>query len=107
MGKARAACLKSLADCKQLVKYANFYQDFVASIHSDFFQEQTHRSLLYWPNHSENLGCPKTKSLKILLSEKIVFNSGSDVSMKNTYCLFQIKFITEYTNVQHIIITHI
>ena len=28
-------------------------------------------------------------------------------SMKNTYCLFQIKFITEYTNVQHIIITQI
>ncbi len=27
--------------------------------------------------------------------------------MKNTYCLFQIKFITEYTNVQHIIITQI
>ncbi len=29
------------------------------------------------------------------------------VIMKNTYCLFQIKFITEYTNVQHIIITQI
>ena len=28
-------------------------------------------------------------------------------SMKNTYCLFQIKFITEYSNVQHIIITQI
>ena len=28
-------------------------------------------------------------------------------SMKNTYCLFQIKFITEYTNVQHVIITQI
>ncbi len=27
--------------------------------------------------------------------------------MKNTYCLFQIKFITEYQNVQHIIITQI
>ncbi len=27
--------------------------------------------------------------------------------MKNTYCLFQIKFITEYTNVQHVIITQI
>jgi hypothetical protein len=27
--------------------------------------------------------------------------------MKNTYCLFQIKFITEYPNVQHIIITQI
>jgi hypothetical protein len=29
------------------------------------------------------------------------------VCMKNTYCLFQIKFITEYPNVQHIIITQI
>ncbi len=28
-------------------------------------------------------------------------------SMKNTYCLFQIKFITEYINVQHVIITQI
>jgi hypothetical protein len=28
-----------------------------------------------------------------------------DECMKNTYCLFQVKFITEYTNVQHIIIT--
>jgi len=28
-------------------------------------------------------------------------------SMKNMYCLFQIKFITEYTNVQHVIITQI
>jgi len=27
--------------------------------------------------------------------------------MKNTYYLFQVKFITEYTNVQHIIITQI
>ncbi len=27
--------------------------------------------------------------------------------MKNTYWLFQVKFITEYTNVQHIIITQI
>jgi len=30
-----------------------------------------------------------------------------DGTMKNTYCLFQIKFITDYTNVQHIIITQI
>jgi hypothetical protein len=31
----------------------------------------------------------------------------SVIIMKNTYCLFQVKFITEYTNVQHIIITQI
>ncbi len=29
------------------------------------------------------------------------------LTMKNMYCLFQIKFITEYTNVQHVIITQI
>jgi hypothetical protein len=28
-------------------------------------------------------------------------------NMKNTYCLFQIKFITDYTNIQHVIITQI
>jgi len=27
--------------------------------------------------------------------------------MRNTYCLIQVKFITEYTNVQHVIITQI
>jgi hypothetical protein len=27
--------------------------------------------------------------------------------MKNTYCLFQIEFITEYTNIQRVIITQI
>ncbi len=32
---------------------------------------------------------------------------SSKTIMKNTYCLFQVKFITEYTNVQHIIITQI
>jgi hypothetical protein len=27
--------------------------------------------------------------------------------MRNTYCLVQIEFITEFTNVQHVIITQI
>jgi len=27
--------------------------------------------------------------------------------MRNTFCLNQVKFITEYTNVQHVIITQI
>jgi hypothetical protein len=36
----------------------------------------------------------------------IIYNRNYSI-MKNTYCLFQIKFITEYTNVQHIIITQI
>ncbi len=34
-------------------------------------------------------------------------NALAYTTMKNTYCLFQINFITEYTNVQHIIITQI
>jgi hypothetical protein len=34
-------------------------------------------------------------------------HNNTQRNMKNTYCLFQIKFITEYTNVQHIIITQI
>ncbi len=29
------------------------------------------------------------------------------IAMKKTYCLFQIKFVTEYTNLQHVIITQI
>jgi hypothetical protein len=35
------------------------------------------------------------------------FENVDVIFMKNTYCLFQIKFITEYSNVQHIIITQI
>ena len=35
------------------------------------------------------------------------FNKTFVYTIKNTYCLFQIKFITEYTNVQHVIITQI
>ncbi len=34
----------------------NLHQDFVVSAHSDFFQRQMDRSLIYWPNLSgENL----------------------------------------------------
>ncbi len=32
---------------------------------------------------------------------------GFQIRMKNTYCQFQIKFITGYTNVQQVIITQI
>jgi hypothetical protein len=38
---------------------------------------------------------------------KILMRDAQKLNMKNTYCLFQIKFITEYTHVQHVIITKI
>jgi hypothetical protein len=41
------------------------------------------------------------------LSIKYIFETLRINDMKSTYCLFQVKFITEYTNVQHIIITQI
>ena len=44
--------------------------------------------------------------LSYLVTERGPFKSLT-TSMKNTYCLFQIKFITEYTNVQQVIITQI
>jgi hypothetical protein len=30
----------------------NYHQDFVASMHTDFFKGQTDRGLFFWPNHS-------------------------------------------------------
>jgi hypothetical protein len=39
--------------------------------------------------------------------ERVVSVCSFFHTMKNTYCLFQIKFITEYTNVQHVIVTQI
>ena len=44
--------------------------------------------------------------LSYLVPERGPFKSLT-TSMKNTYCLFQVKFITEYMNVQHVIITQI
>ncbi len=32
--------------------YANYHQDFMARMHSDFLQGQTDRGLIYWPSHS-------------------------------------------------------
>ena len=46
-------------------------------------------------------------SLLVILGHGAGSVKSLTTSMKNTYCLFQIKFITEYTNVQHIIITQI
>jgi hypothetical protein len=44
-------------------------------------------------------------SLLVILGHGAGSVKSLTTSMKNTYCLFQIKFITEYTNVQHVIIT--
>ena len=46
-------------------------------------------------------------SLLVILGHGAGSVKSLTTSMKNTYCLFQIKFITEYTNVQHVIITQI
>ena len=46
-------------------------------------------------------------SLLVILGHGAGSVKSLTTSMKNTYCLFQIKFITEYQNVQHIIITQI
>ncbi len=40
--------------------YANYHQDFVASMNSDFFQGQMDRGSFCWPNHS----CPIKKKKK-------------------------------------------
>jgi hypothetical protein len=45
--------------------------------------------------------------LSMTFPSVLLFESRFQANMKNTYCLFQIKFITEYTNVQQVIITQI
>ncbi len=46
----------------------------------------------------------KSIMLNVIMPSAILL---STIIMKNTYCLFQIKFITDYPNVQQIIITQI
>jgi hypothetical protein len=46
-------------------------------------------------------------SLRVILGHGAGSVKSLTTSMKNTYCLFEIKFITDYTNVQHVIITQI
>ncbi len=46
-------------------------------------------------------------SLLVILGHGAGSVKSLTTSMKNTYCLFQVKLITEYPNVQHIIITQI
>ena len=46
-------------------------------------------------------------SLLAILGHRAGSVKSLTTSMKNTYCLFQIKFITQYTNVQQVIITQI
>ncbi len=48
--------------CQQWANFiVSFYQDFRASMHSDFFQGQMDRGLIYGPYHSEEtcLSCQK------------------------------------------------
>ncbi len=40
-------------------------QDFVARMHSNFFQGKMGRDLFYWPNHSGKLGYPNKKRMAI------------------------------------------
>ncbi len=51
--------------------------------------------------------CETFYSLLVILGHGAGSIKSLTTSMKNTFCLFQIKFITEYTNVQHVIITQI
>ncbi len=39
----------------------NFHQDFMTSMHSNFFQGQVNRGLTYWPNNTGKIGYPKKK----------------------------------------------
>ncbi len=51
--------------------------------------------------------CETFYSLLVILGHGAGSVKSLTTSMKNTYCLFQIKFITEYTNVRQVIITQI
>ncbi len=51
--------------------------------------------------------CETFYSLSVILGHGAGSVKSLTTSMRNTYCLFQIKFITEYTNVQQVIITQI
>ncbi len=53
MGEAWVAGLKSLLNPNNLrIIVINFHQDFVASMHSDSFQEKVDKVLTCWPRHS-------------------------------------------------------
>ncbi len=56
MGKAWAAGQKSLVDYQQSVKY---HHNLVTITHSDFFQGQMDRGLLYWPSHAGEIRLSK------------------------------------------------
>ncbi len=51
--------------------------------------------------------CETFYSLSVILGHGAGSVKSLTTSMKNMYCLFQIKFITEYPNVQQVIITQI
>jgi hypothetical protein len=51
MGEARAVSINPLWIANnQCIFVNNFHQDFMASMHSNFFSKWTYRSLICWPN---------------------------------------------------------
>ncbi len=79
----------------------NFYGKFISyAILTHGEGSELGTSVSSMGNLSSILPCLPKKEFKTL---NVLFVT----TMKNTYCLFQVKFITGYTNVQHIIITQI
>jgi hypothetical protein len=58
LGEACSDGLKSLAVMNnQRTVFINFQHDFAASMQGNFYQRWPDRSLIFWPNHSGELGC--------------------------------------------------
>ncbi len=72
------------------------------SLTGSFIQSLVHSLTFSFPSLTSSF----IDSLTCLPSHSLTYSIIHSF-MKNTYCLFQVKFITEYTNVQHIIITQI
>ncbi len=60
----------------------SYYQDFMASTHSIFFQGHMERGLFYWPTHSGELCCPSNNN-----------NNKTSSSFSASVCLFKSKTI--------------
>jgi len=62
LGETCSDGLKSLAVMNnQRTVFINFQHDFETSTQGDFYQRWPDRSLIFWPNHSGELGCPIKK----------------------------------------------
>ncbi len=72
MGQAWATGLTSLMYRQHEQNIViNFHQDFVDSIHSDFFQGQTDRGLYYWPNQYHSVESQLSKQ-----EQEVIFYIG-------------------------------